>query len=59
VLAGAIAAIAALRIGATPLSALFVGAATFAITVAAQSWYASQSFAKLQAGHRPLFPTPD
>ncbi|MEK6208656.1 MAG: hypothetical protein AABM32_13580, partial [Chloroflexota bacterium] len=58
VLAGAIAAIAALRIGAAPSTTLIVGVVTFLIAVAAQGWYASKSIARAQAEHRPLFPTP-
>ncbi|OLD33677.1 MAG: hypothetical protein AUI44_00405 [Chloroflexi bacterium 13_1_40CM_2_67_6] len=59
VLAGAIAAIAALRVGAAPSTALLVGVLGFAIATVAQSWYSRQSIAKAQAGHHPLFPTPE
>jgi hypothetical protein len=58
-LAGAIAAIAALRLGATPSGVLVGGAVGFLIALAAQGWYARQSIAKAQAGYRPLFPTPE
>lgn len=58
VLAGAIAAIAALRIEAAPSTTLIVGVVTFLTAVAAQGWYASKSIARAQAEHRPLFPTP-
>ena len=58
VLAGAIAAIAALRGGAAPSTALLVGVVGFVIATVAQSWYSRQSIAKAQAGHHPLFPTP-
>src|SRR5882672_202855 len=57
-LAGAIAAILALRLGATPSGILIGGAVGFLITLAAHGWYARQSIAKAQAGYRPLFPTP-
>jgi len=59
VLAGAIAAIATLRVGAAPSTALLVGVLGFAIATVAQSWYSRQSIAKAQAGHHPLFPTPE
>src|SRR6266567_6638992 len=54
VLAGAIAAIAALRIGAAPGTALLLGAAGFVITIALETWYSRRGIAKLQAGHRPM-----
>jgi hypothetical protein len=59
VLAGAIAAIAALRIGATPLTALLVGGVAFLIAIVVHWRYARQGIVKLQARHRPLFPTPE
>src|SRR5437867_9474508 len=59
VLAGAITAIAALRIGAAPGSALLLGGAGFVIAIALQSWYSQRGVAKLQAGHRPMFPSPE
>ena len=59
VLAGAIAAIAALRIGAAPSTVLLVGALGFVIAIAAQGWYVQRGIAKVQAGHRPMFPTPE
>src|SRR5437899_4936719 len=58
VLAGAIAAIAALRIGAPSSTVLVVGAVVFVIAVAAERWYAQRALAKIQAGHRPMFTTP-
>jgi len=58
-LAGAIGAILALRLGATPSGILIGGAVGFLIALAAQGLYARQSIAKAQAGYRPLFPTPD
>jgi hypothetical protein len=59
VLAGAVAAIAALRTGAAPLAALGVGAVGFVIGLALQGWYVRLSVAKSQAGHHPLFPSPE
>src|SRR5881397_103823 len=59
VLAGAITAIAALRIGAAPGTALLLGGAGFVITIALQSWYSQRGIAKLQAGHHPMFPSPE
>src|SRR3989454_6589086 len=59
VLVGAIAAIAALRVEAAPGTALLLGAAGFVITIALQSWYSRRGIAKLQAGHRPMFPSPE
>src|SRR5256712_11683593 len=59
VLAGAIAAIASLRIGAAPGTALLLGAAGFVITIALETWYSRRGIARLQAGHRPMFPSPE
>src|SRR2546422_9380665 len=59
VLAGAIAAIASLRIGAAPGTALLVGAAGFVLTIALETWYSRRGIAKLQAGPRPMFPSPE
>ncbi len=36
-----------------------VGVPGFVIATVAQSWYSRQSIAKAQAGHHPLFPTPE
>jgi hypothetical protein len=58
VLAGTIAAIAAIRVGAAPPTALFVGGSGYLIALVTQAWYANRNFAKVQAAHRPLFPTP-
>lgn len=58
VLVGAIAAIAALRIGGAPPAVLFVGAAGFVIGVALQAWYVRRRISQLQAGLHPMFPTP-
>jgi hypothetical protein len=58
VLAGAIAAIATLRIGAAPSTNVLVGGVGFVVAVAAQTFYSRQSLGRAQAGHRPLFPTP-
>jgi hypothetical protein len=57
-LAGAIAAIAALRLGGTPSGILLAGAVGFLLAVAAQGWYARHSITKGMTGYRPLFPTP-
>jgi hypothetical protein len=57
-LAGAIAAIAAVRIGATPGAALLVGAVGFVIAAAAHSFYSRQTIGKAIGAHRPHFPTP-
>jgi hypothetical protein len=59
VLAGAIAAIAALRTGAAPLTALGVGAIGFLVGVALQAEYSRQSISRSRGTHRPLFPTPE
>src|SRR5256714_5982040 len=59
VLAGAIAAIAALRMGAAPATILVVGGIGFLIVTVAHWSYTRQGIAKLQSGHRPMFPTPE
>src|SRR2546422_8175063 len=59
VLAGAIAAIASLRIGAAPGTALLLGAAGFVVTIALETWYRRRGIARLQAGPRPMFPSPE
>jgi hypothetical protein len=59
VLAGAIAAIAVLRIGAAPTTFLLVGAISFVIMIVAQGWYASRSIGKIEDAHRSLFPSPE
>jgi hypothetical protein len=56
-LAGAIAAIAALRVGATSSRILLAGGVGFLVALAAQGSYARQTIAKAQQGYRPLFPT--
>ena len=58
VLIGAVAAIAALRMGGAPPQVLLVGAAGFVIGVGLQAWYARRRIGKLQAGLHPMFPTP-
>src|SRR6266568_4787026 len=58
VLLGAIAAIAALRVGGAPTPVLLMGAAGFVIGVALQAWYVRRRIGKLQAGLHPMFPTP-
>jgi len=57
-LAGAIAAIAALRFGAMPSGILIAGGVGFLLGLVAQGWYARHTIANAQAGYRPLFPTP-
>src|SRR6267142_3673191 len=57
-LAGAIAAIAALRFGAMPSGILIAGGVGFLLGLVAQGWYARHTIAKAQVGYRPLFPTP-
>ncbi|MDQ2914415.1 MAG: hypothetical protein M3T56_14315 [Chloroflexota bacterium] len=57
VLAGAIAAIAAVRIGASASIVLLVAAVVFLIAFVAPAWYVSQGISKAQAAHRPLFPS--
>src|SRR5207253_2539672 len=59
VLVGAIAAIAALRMGAAAPVVLIAGAVAFVIAVTIQSSYTQRAIAKTQAGHRPMFPTPE
>ena len=59
VLVGAIAAIAALRMGAAAPVDLITGAVAFVIAVTIQSSYTQRAITKLQAGHRPMFPTPE
>src|SRR5438309_10854280 len=58
VLVGAIAAIAAVRMGAAAPVVLITGAVAFVIAVTLQSSYTQRAIAKIQAGHRPMFPTP-
>ena len=58
VLVGAIAAIAAVRMGAAAPVDLITGAVAFVIAVTIQSSYTQRAIAKIQAGHRPMFPTP-
>ena len=57
VIAGIIAAIAALRIGAATSTALVVGAIGFIVAIALQSWYAQSNIANARASYRPLFPS--
>ena len=59
VLAGAIAAIAALRIGGAPSTILLAGAVGFLIVLVAHWLYTRQGIAKLQAGLHPMFPSPE
>jgi hypothetical protein len=56
VLAGAIAAIAALRVGATPSGMLITGGVGFVVALAAHGGYARHTIAKAQSGYRPIFP---
>jgi hypothetical protein len=57
-LAGAIAAIAALRLGATPSGILIAAGVGSLVALAAQALYAARTIAKAQAGYQPMFPTP-
>src|ERR1700716_2922310 len=59
VLVGAIAAIAAVRIGSPPAVALLVGAAGFAIAITLHAWYVRRGIARLRAKHHPMFPSRD
>jgi hypothetical protein len=59
VLAGAIVAIAALRIGGAPSTILLAGAVGFLIVLVAHWLYTRQGIAKLRAGLHPLFPSPE
>jgi hypothetical protein len=58
-LAGAIAAIAALRLGATPVGIIIAAVVGFLVAVGAQGWYARQTISKGFAGYHPLFPGPE
>jgi len=58
VLVGAIAAVAAVRLGSPPAVAFLVGAAGFTIAITLHAWYVRRSVARLMAGHHPMFPTP-
>src|SRR5882672_8590651 len=59
VLAGAIVAIAGVRIGAAPSTTLIVGGSGFLIAILAQWLYTRQGIARLQQGLHPRFPTPE
>jgi hypothetical protein len=59
VLVGAIAAIAAVRLGSPPAVALLVGAAGFTIAITLHAWYVRRGVARLMADHHPMFPTPE
>ncbi len=58
VLAGVIVALVALRIEGAASATLGVGALGFIVALALQGLYAQRAIAKVQAGLRPLFPTP-
>jgi len=58
VLAGIIAALAALRAGAAGPSLIVIGAVFFVAALVAQGVYAGKSIAKVRAGLQPMFPTP-
>jgi hypothetical protein len=58
VLAGVIAAAAALHIGAAAAVTLGLAALGFVVAMVLQAWYASRSIAKAYRGYRPLFPSP-
>jgi hypothetical protein len=57
VLVGAIAAIAAVRLGSPPAVSLLVGAAGFVIAITLHAWYVRRGVARLMANHRPMFPS--
>jgi len=59
VLAGVIAAVAALRVGGGTGAILGAAALGFVVAMVLQQWYAQKTLAKAQAGHHPLFPTPE
>ena len=58
VLAGIIAALAALRAGAAGPSLIVIGAVFFFAALVAQGIYAGKGIAKVRAGLQPMFPTP-
>jgi hypothetical protein len=58
VLAGVIAAAAALHVGAAAAVTLGLAALGFVVAMVLQAWYASRSIAKAYRGYRPLFPSP-
>jgi hypothetical protein len=58
-LAGAIAAIAALRLGATPVGIIIAAVVGFLVALGAQGWYARHTISKGFAGYHPLFPGPE
>jgi hypothetical protein len=57
VLAGLIAAVAALRFGAANSTAMILGLFGFFLAMVAQIWWSRATIAKDQAGYRPLFPS--
>jgi hypothetical protein len=59
VIAGIIAAVAALRMGAATSTAAVAGAIGFFVAIALQSWYARGNIASARASYRPLFPSPE
>lgn len=59
VIAGTIAAIAALRMGAATSAVLVVGTIGFFAAIVLQTWYARRDIARARAGYRPLFPSPE
>jgi hypothetical protein len=56
VLAGAIAALAALRLGAATPTVLGLGAVGFVLAMLAQGWYGRRNIARSLSEHGPLFP---
>jgi hypothetical protein len=46
-------------VGAAPVTSVLVGGVGFLIAATGQTLYSRQGIAKLQAGHHPLFPTPE
>ncbi|TMF27897.1 MAG: hypothetical protein E6I28_01905 [Chloroflexi bacterium] len=59
VLIGAILAIGAVRLRASPATVLLVGGAGFVVAVVLERWYVQRGIDKLRAGLHPLFPTPE
>ncbi|MDP9319820.1 MAG: hypothetical protein M3P16_01835 [Chloroflexota bacterium] len=59
VVAGTIAAVAALRSGAVGPAALPIGALGFVLALVGHMIYARSNIKRVQGGYHPLFPTPD
>jgi len=59
VLAGVIAAVAALRVGTGTAGTLGAGVLGFVVALLLQEWYSQRAIAKARGGLHPLFPTPE